>query len=134
MEISNTLGTLLGIAWLLPLAGFAIEVFGGYWQQSRLSKAAAYLAVGCIASGFVCSTIAFVSWGNHTHWAALESAEHAEGHEGEPGGNEHSEGEHFTHSAGSETAISGTFYTLATFGNLKLSIDYYIDSLTLVMF
>ncbi|MCH7989941.1 MAG: NADH-quinone oxidoreductase subunit L, partial [Planctomycetes bacterium] len=125
MEISNTLGTLLGIAWLLPLAGFAIEVFGGYWQRSRLSKTAAYLAVGCIATGFLCSTAALVAWGDHTDWAVFESVEHAGEHSGE---------EHSVHSEDAETTFSGTFYTLATFGDLKLSIDYYIDSLTLVMF
>ena len=31
-------------------------------------------------------------------------------------------------------AFSGTFYELARFGSLKLSLDWYIDSLTLVMF
>ena len=30
--------------------------------------------------------------------------------------------------------FSGTFYTLGTFGSLTVSLDYYIDSLTLVMF
>jgi NADH-quinone oxidoreductase subunit L len=125
MEISGTLGTLLGIAWLLPLAGFAIEVFGSYWQRSRLSKTAAYLAVGCIAAGFVCSTAALVVWGEHTGWEVFEAVEHTEGHSGD---------EHSARSEGAETTFSGTFYTLATFGDLKLSIDYYIDSLTLVMF
>jgi NADH-quinone oxidoreductase subunit L len=33
-----------------------------------------------------------------------------------------------------QTVFSGTIYRLATFGSLQLSIDYYIDSLTLVMF
>jgi NADH-quinone oxidoreductase subunit L len=31
-------------------------------------------------------------------------------------------------------AFSGTYYTLASFGKLKITIDYYIDTLTLVMF
>lgn len=35
---------------------------------------------------------------------------------------------------GPAPAYSGTFYTLATFGALNLSIDYYIDSLTILMF
>ena len=30
--------------------------------------------------------------------------------------------------------LTGTFYTLATFGRLRVAIDYYIDSLTLTMF
>ena len=56
----HTTALLLTAAWLLPLAGFAIEIFGGYWShhapggrfQSRL---AAYLAVGCIGGGFLLS-------------------------------------------------------------------------------
>ena len=37
-------------------------------------------------------------------------------------------------SNGDPKAFSGSFYTLAHFGDLKLAIDYYIDSLTLIMF
>jgi NADH-quinone oxidoreductase subunit L len=33
-----------------------------------------------------------------------------------------------------KTSFSGRFYTLAQFGDLLLSLDYYIDSLTLLMF
>jgi len=40
LSTGSTLKWLLAIAWLLPLAGFAVEVFGGYWG-SRKSKAAA---------------------------------------------------------------------------------------------
>ena len=40
------------------------------------------------------------------------------------------DGEHH----GPGPSYSGTFYTLATFGDLTLSIDYYIDSLTILMF
>ncbi len=41
---------LLTIAWLLPLAGFVVEIFAGFWS-TRLKKTAAYLAVGCIGTG-----------------------------------------------------------------------------------
>ena len=78
--LESQLATLLAIAWLLPLLGFAVEVFGGYWSN-RLSKAAAYLAVGCIGMGFVCSVIAVGLWANATDWAGFrpehhETAEH----------------------------------------------------------
>jgi len=159
----DTLKTLLAIAWLLPLLGFIIEVLGGYWG-TRQSKAAAYLAIGCIGIGFFCSAGALWYWGDATDWAALESHDgghHAAtldgtahayvddpaGHGGAAGdaaGEQKHEDHEQTrashaHEAGGEhshtpTAYSGTFYTLATFGNLVLSIDYYIDSLTLVMF
>jgi hypothetical protein len=47
---------LLITAWLLPLVGFAVEVFGGYWSHHApggrfKSRLAAYLSVGCIGGG-----------------------------------------------------------------------------------
>ena len=38
------------------------------------------------------------------------------------------------HEIPADTPFSGSLYTLATFGSLQIGIDYYIDSLTLVMF
>ncbi|MGE3316877.1 MAG: NADH-quinone oxidoreductase subunit L [Planctomycetaceae bacterium] len=142
----ETLKTLLTFAWLLPLAGFAIEIFGGYWGDRR-DKKAAYLAVACIFTGFVLSTAALVTWGKATHWAALSAEVHhgaahhsvaddaahpAPAHPAAA----HSEAGH-AHAEGGispKTAFNGTYYTLAEFGSLKISLDYYIDSLTLVMF
>ncbi|MBX3438690.1 MAG: NADH-quinone oxidoreductase subunit L [Planctomycetaceae bacterium] len=64
---------LLGIAWLLPLAGFAIEIFGGAWGKrldpesgGRKVKLAAYLAVFCIGTGFLLSLAAFAIWKGNT--------------------------------------------------------------------
>ncbi len=184
--VGETLRNLLMIAWLLPLAGFAVEIFGGFWG-TRQSKLAAWLAVGCIGAGFLCSASALVIWGQSNGWAALhrgghgdhgaaghDSHEHdshggAEGHQdphSSPPATEHGASEvnsaAATHlltvapavsaaagmliqepvaadaSAGEavsgQTVFSGTIYSLATFGDLQLSIDYYIDSLTLVMF
>jgi NADH-quinone oxidoreductase subunit L len=90
---------LLITAWLLPLAGFAIEIFGGYWQQDRRDRRPAYLAVGCIGLGFVCSLAALVIWGAETHWAALSGGEHhaaADDHAAEA----HAGGEHSGAEAG----------------------------------
>ena len=126
--LGSTLSSLLMIAWLLPLCGFAVEIFGGYWG-SRKSKAAAYLAVACIAIAFVCSLSALVLWGKATGWSAL-------GHHAAAGA-EHAGAAH-AGSANAASAVHGPFsdtlYTLARFGNLRVAIDYYIDSLTLVMF
>jgi len=196
VALGNQLANLLMIAWLLPLLGFAIEVFGGYWG-SRTSKAAAYMAVACIGIGFVCSLTALVTWGTATEWAALGAHGHGEHHDGgehhdeeaDPHRQEHPQaGEQhsllpsgnfniagittyplFTalavddagdHSKALEAdadlklppetdadhvvetstkiphnhAFAGTIYQLAQFRELELSIDYYIDSLTLVMF
>ncbi|MBX3441301.1 MAG: NADH-quinone oxidoreductase subunit L [Planctomyces sp.] len=150
---------LLGLAWLLPLAGFCIEVLGGYWTDRR-SRAPAWLAVGCIGGGFVLSTIAFVTWGSATHWGAFAvvddhhgdahargqspdaapaavtgaqapaaPAEHGHPHDGPPHGHDAAHA-----SSPYAFALSGSFYNLATFGGLSIDIDYYIDSLTIVMF
>jgi len=178
-SVGQTLAILLAVAWLLPLAGFAVEVLAGYWSN-RLSKAAAFLAVGCIGTGFVCSAIALGYWGVQTEWAALsatdshhaEAGVDAEGHDGEhqdshdhDGADAHhddahdDEGDHqdddaahaatddadhnaagshgdeaHGHEHAGTPAFFGTFYQLARFGSLVIGIDYYIDSLTLVMF
>ncbi|MFN9976159.1 MAG: hypothetical protein ACK58T_40305, partial [Phycisphaerae bacterium] len=64
------------LAWLLPLAGFAVEIFGGFWGTRR-SRLAALLALGCIATGFVCSASALVVWGRSNHWVVLNrTADH----------------------------------------------------------
>ncbi len=190
-----TLRNLLTLAWLVPLVGFVIEIYAlqGKWTH-RLSKAPAYLAVGCIGFGFLCSLAALVTWGRHTEWAGLKGHA-AEGHSAgqahdawphhdiapqgrhdvaPQGGHfavaaeepadaekaahsaEHSpdDGEHLGahadpneaghHAAGAPHSgghhgpfvgpYHGTFYRLAQFGPLSISLDWYIDSLTLLMF
>jgi NADH-quinone oxidoreductase subunit L len=138
----QTLKILLTCAWLLPLAGFAVEVFGGYWSGRR-SKAAAYLAVACIFIGFCLSVSAFCVWGNATGWKALAQAEEPAAHAPSPELAKIANEEHIASAAAPthgpahdevRTRFSGRIYTLAQFGNLVLSLDYYIDSLTLVMF
>jgi NADH-quinone oxidoreductase subunit L len=61
---------LLTVAWLLPLVGFVVEIYWLRWSH-RLSKGAAMCAVGCIATGFICSFSALLYWGTATGWAAL---------------------------------------------------------------
>ncbi|MGE5193425.1 MAG: NADH-quinone oxidoreductase subunit L, partial [Deltaproteobacteria bacterium] len=162
-QLGQTLGTLLTAAWLLPLAGFAIEIFGGFWG-TRKSKAAAYLAVLCIGTGFVLSASALVHWGKATGWSALK-AEHGGEHaaaalDGAPTHGENPASDHraaeghnaqaaappaepataaVKEAAAVEQAVwpksfSGTLYKFAEFGSLRFALDYYIDSLTLVMF
>ena len=138
----QTLKILLTCAWLLPLAGFAIEVFGGYWSGRR-SKAAAYLAVACIFIGFCLSVSAFCVWGSASGWKALAHAEEPAAHAPSTELAKIANKEHEASAAAPthgpahdevRTRFSGRIYTLAQFGDLVLSLDYYIDSLTLVMF
>lgn len=165
--VGETLKYLLMTAWLLPLLGFAVEIFLGYKKNdARRSKLGAWIAVGCIGTGFVCSAAALVIWSNASNaWGEdgwITQQKNAAHHDGHDGGHdadgahddehhssawpsradyllasvtadEHGEDEHGSSGKG-QTVYSGTIYTLATFGSLTLSIDYYIDSLTIVMF
>ena len=184
----DSLSKWLMIAWLLPLLGFVVEIFFGYYSRNpRRSKAAAWFAVGCIGTGFICSVIAFTQWCSmtgafgeegwlaarmHPHETEDHGAEHhdAEHHDGDHDDADGAEGEghsapadadtpaeeqaadsaaalrggehlltvaeeHGDHSHdGPKGEFSGVIYTLGTFGGITLSMDYYIDSLTLVMF
>ena len=87
-ETGETLRNLLTIAWLLPLAGFAVEIFGGFWG-TRKSRLAAWMSVGCIATGFLCSASALVIWGQANHWTVLDKTDHQ--HSGIPAENHHEE-------------------------------------------
>ncbi|MFZ4612006.1 MAG: NADH-quinone oxidoreductase subunit L, partial [Gemmataceae bacterium] len=148
-ETGDILMFLLTVAWLLPLAGFVVEI---YWLcfSHRLNKGAAYCAVACIGLGFLCSFSALMYWGTQTNWAALSEPEHHghdASHDGGHGEGEHpqeanaAEAEHPGHtqspaqtSTTTKKYFSGTYYELARFGALRVSLDWYIDSLTLVMF
>lgn len=173
-QLGETLRNLLTVAWLVPLVGFVIELYALCWSH-RLSKAAAYLAVGCIGLGFVCSVTALVTWGCHTDWAGTKAEHHGgehhalasqaghfhvaaedvpkaagehaeaeketEGHheQGEAHGHDHHADNGADHHAEAQHGpyigpYFGSFYRLAKFGPLSISIDWYIDSLTILMF
>ena len=135
-SLGNTLANLLTVAWLLPLFGFVVQILFALRWWGRKSKTAAYLAIICIGAGFVCSTTAFYLWGEGTDWVAFKSSEHGQvehsgGGSAEPGDHKH---EVPSHEATKPAVFAGPLYTLATFGDLHVSLDYYIDSLTLAMF
>jgi len=110
-------------------------------------KIASYIAVGAIVTGFLISAYCmFVIWLPANPLAApsrhapeqpdaltnqqspslpLRLAAFAEEHV--------EEGEHHG-TNGPPTAVVGDWYTLAQFGSLKLTIGYYIDTLTVTMF
>ena len=64
---------LLTTAWLLPLAGFVVEIYWLRWSH-RLSKRSAFCAVGCIGTGFICSLTALILWMGATGFSLFEPA------------------------------------------------------------
>jgi len=158
MDIGPELSKYLLIAWLLPLFGFCIEVLGGRWGRNRQDKRASYLAIACIGTSFILSCVAFVRWNSEAELFVLNPTSEtsiddhaADDHAADDhAADDHAADDHAAddHAADDHAAddhghgtdhgpgkhSSGTFYTLATFGDLTLSIDYYIDSLTILMF
>lgn len=136
-SLGTTLKWLLAAAWLLPLIGFVVQILFAY-KWGRKSKAAAYLAIFCIGAGFVCSATAFYKWDSQAGHLVFKEAKPAATAEAvEPESELKSDVSHEPHAkkhSGKPTVFSGTFYQLAQFGDLKISLDYYIDSLTLAMF
>ena len=162
---------LLTTAWLLPLVGFAVEIFGGYWSHHApggrfKTRLPAYLSVGCIGTGFLLSLTALILGVSDFDLSLWESADHGSQHsqshqttqavaqfnvedsahpdsthpdsthpDSAHADSTHADSTHPDSAHESKTQyVSGSFYELARFGNLRLAIDYYIDSLTLVMF
>jgi len=113
MELTTLLPLLLGLAWLLPLASFALIVLFGP-RMGKSGHYAAYVATAAILTGFVLSVIALACWLlQHPLVAA------AHGH---------------PETTSPVPPVTGDWYILGSFGALKLTIGYYIDGLTLAMF
>jgi NADH-quinone oxidoreductase subunit L len=102
----------LGLAWLLPLGSFALIVLFGP-RMGRAGKYAAYVATAAIMTSCVLSMAALGVWLFY-HWPA--AAGHGE------------------HAAGPVAAVADDWYVLGAFGALRVTIGYYIDSLTIAMF
>ena len=110
MDINSLLPLLLGLAWLLPLASFTLIVLFGP-RMGRNGYYAAFVATTAIVAGFFLSLTALILWIYNNPLSA--------GH-----------GEH----AAAPLAVTGDWYELGRFGSLRVTIGYYIDSLTLAMF
>ena len=145
MDLSTQLPQLLGLAWLMPLASFVLILFFGP-KMGHHGRNAAWVATAAIVTSLVLSLVAFVSWlGAHpvsaVHHGGDHGAAHAEDHADAAG---HVAGDHggdAGHAAGGHAAAghgpiaySGDGYTLSEGGRLRLSIGWYIDSLTILMF
>ncbi len=113
MDFNHTLPILLALAWLLPLASFALVVFFGP-RMGRAGYYAAYVATAAIMASFVLSVAALGLWLiNHPLVAAAG---------------------HGAHEAAVPPSLSGDWYVLGAFGSLRVTVGYYIDALTLCMF
>ena len=138
MDLASQLPLLLGLAWLAPLASFVAILFFGP-RMGHHGKNAAWVATAAIVTSLVLSLVAFGAWigthpvqavahGGHdthdTHDTAAEDAGHAVA-------GVHDAGHGAAHAP---IAYSGDWYTLYEGGNLKLSIGWYIDALTMLMF
>jgi NADH-quinone oxidoreductase subunit L len=152
----DRLPTILMIAWLLPLVSFTVICLGysvpqmlGVRVRYATQKIAGYIAIFAIVTGFLLSIYSlFAIWlPAHPLKAATH---HGEDHQEEPDPvtirsaspfrlvamqEEHTEEEGEHHATnGPPPALAGNWYSLAEFGPLKLTIGYYIDTLTIAMF
>ena len=149
MNLASSLPFLLGLAWLLPLASFALIAFCGP-QLGKHGKHASSVATAAILTSCVLSFIALIGWlGVHgTGGGHIESKHVASGRElaierrdfvAHNDGTVTYDSSDATHAAEpheviTKVAYSGELYTIGQFGSLKVTISYYIDALTVAMF
>ena len=135
MDLSASLPTLLGLAWLAPLASFVAILFFGP-RMGHHGKHAAWVATAAIVTSLVLSLVAAGQWLTAHPVVAVDHGGHA-GHDDHATAGEHVEhaAEHGGHTAhGPVVALTGDWYTLYQGGDLRLTIGWYIDALTIVMF
>ncbi len=146
MDPVTALPKLLGLAWLLPLASFALIVFFGP-RMGKAGRLAGYVATGAILASCLLSLVALLGvWIPHyggappvDEAAALDTHGAAEAVHGQSHASaDHAASDHGTshggHAAAAVKPITGDWYTLGRFGALQITIGYYIDSLTVLMF
>jgi NADH-quinone oxidoreductase subunit L len=195
-DLGATLSTLLGLAWLIPLASFAAILFFGP-KMGPHGRNSAWVATGAIGTSLALSLFAFGTWmvnhppavAHHGDHGDVHGEDHGEEHgkehddshannhsaeatnrvaarlvrfaeepaaEGGHGDREHGDHEHDGHEHsdeghgdegqhadsvehgdtghGEKIAYSGDWYALYRSPSLVLSIGWYIDSLTVLLF
>lgn len=159
MELT-LLPTLLGAAVLLPLAAFTIIFVVGP-RLGGHGKAAGTVATLAIFAAFCLSVVSLAVWLKHHppvaaehggHSSVVAARDHApEAHDSSSASGAYSTDVHASeahaadahvsdehpadaHAAVAKPYLAGDWYTLGTFGNLRLTIGYYIDALTVAMF
>jgi proton-translocating NADH-quinone oxidoreductase chain L len=149
----DKLPTLLLIAWLLPLASFAVICIGysipqmlGIRVRYSTQRYGGYIAVGAIVTSCVLSMYSMFSlWlPNHplpgpTHHVedqpdAVTAAAHKPPIRYAVLQVEHAAANESETSNGPPTYVAGDWYSLGVFGKLQITIGYYIDLLTVTMF
>ena len=154
MAAAQLLPILLGIAWLIPLASFVAILFFGP-RMGGHGKGAAAVATSAIGASLFLSLIALVSWtlAGHPVRSGHHDGDHAAVDASEAGqspnvfrtaayrspANNDADGDASSHSddhgeSSAPIAYSGDWYTLYSGGALQLSIGWYIDSITVLMF
>ena len=154
MAAAQLLPILLGIAWLIPLASFVAILFFGP-RMGGHGKGAAAVATSAIGASLFLSLIALVSWtlAGHPVRSGHHDEDHAAVHASDAGqspnvfrpaayrspANNDAGGDASSHSgdhgeSNAPIAYSGDWYTLYSGGALQLSIGWYIDSITVLMF
>jgi NADH:ubiquinone oxidoreductase subunit 5 (subunit L)/multisubunit Na+/H+ antiporter MnhA subunit len=149
MDLAAQLPLLLGLAWLTPLASFVAILFFGP-RMGPHGRNAAWVATAAIVTSLVLSLTAFVVWLGGHPVRAVAHGSHAEARSHADAADEHAHAddaartdEHATagHGHGDAhaephltVAYAGDWYTLYQSGRLKLSIGYYVDALTILMF
>lgn len=150
MNPHSLLAALLLLACLLPLLAAAVG-FGIVRALPRQAQGAGYVSTGAIAGSFLLSLAALVVWCGHHPIAALHAVDaphvvaaphgvetHAAESTAEPA--DHAPAETIpapailAHKSPPKVAYSGRVYTLAQIAGTRFDVEYYIDSLTIVMF
>lgn len=122
MSAASLIPNLLTLAWLLPLVAFAVICIGcSVVQRKRgqvpydLARKAGLLSVGAISAATLLSFIALFVWlGTHEWTGAAHGAE--------------------LHPNGPPRYYANDWYSLVEIGSLKLTLGYYVDALTVLMF
>ena len=142
MDPASQLPMLLGLAWLAPLASFLAILFFGP-RMGPHGRNAAWVATAAIVTSLVLSLAAFVTWlGVHPVQAAAHGghgAAHASDHADAAAAEHDDAGAHAdaaAHGGHAEVPAhyAGDWYTLYEGGRLRLSIGWYVDALTVLMF
>src|SRR4029079_3415086 len=114
MDLTQALPVLLGIAWLLPLASFALIVFFGP-RLGPHGRFAGHLATGAILGAFFIAVVALGGWLSH-HPIGSGHAEEVASANSEANEAAQPDNEHLAEKA----EYTGGWYSLVEIGTLSI--------------